>query len=129
MFPWAGSQNLICLQFLSELLTLCLCLPGKCTFCCAETGGEEFTLPVEADYQSENDRLSALVAEHKKLGHEIVVVMGVGFVGASRVLVLGTSYREDVGDTQIKTFFAAGYEVKGLGRGHMKRLKEEVAGK
>ena len=32
-------------------------------------------------------------------------------------------------DTQIKTFFAAGYEVKGLGRGHMNRLKEEVAGK
>jgi len=32
-------------------------------------------------------------------------------------------------DTQIKTFFAAGYEVKGLGRGHMKRLKEEVAEK
>jgi hypothetical protein len=31
-------------------------------------------------------------------------------------------------DTQTKTFFAAGYEVKGLGRGHMKRLKEEVAG-
>ena len=29
--------------------------------------------------------------------------------------------------TQIKTFFAAGYEVKGLGSGHMKRLKEEVA--
>jgi hypothetical protein len=24
---------------------------------------------------------------------------------------------------------AAGYEVKGLGRGHMKRLKEEVAEK
>ncbi len=180
----------------------------------------------------ENDRLSALVKEHKALGHEIVA--------ASRVLVLGASYREDVGDTrysgselivrkltemgadvqvhdpyvkhwwelekqdsypapghswsrffrnqeslsdlrvskdlkaslkgvdavilavrhdaykdlepeqfiamignpaviidcfamlsddQIKTFFAAGYEVKGLGRGHMKRLKEEVAGK
>ena len=32
-------------------------------------------------------------------------------------------------DDQIKTFFAAGYEVKGLGRGHMKRLKEEVAEK
>ena len=184
--------------------------------------GEEFPLPVEADYQAENNRLSALVAEHKKLGQEIVVVMGVGFVGAvmagiggyclpkdgglgvwsyhtlmgfeddifkitpmaidindtralhvaglvrdglrnqskivaaSRILVLGASYREDVGDTrysgseqiiamvgnpaviidcfvmltdiQIKTFFAAGYEVKGLGRGHMKRLKEEVAG-
>ncbi len=179
--------------------------------------GEEFTLPIEADYQAENDRLAA-----------------------SRILVLGASYREDVGDTrysgselivrkltemgaevqvhdpyvkhwwelekqetfpapghswsrffrnqesltdirvsqdlesslkgvdavilavrhdayqelepeqiiamvgnpaviidcfamltdtQIKTFFAAGYEVKGLGRGHMKRLKEEVAGK
>ena len=79
--------------------------------------GEEFTLPIEADYQAENDRLAA-----------------------SRILVLRASYREDVGnpaviidcfamlsDTQIKTFFAAGYEVKGLGRGHMNRLKEEVS--
>ena len=32
-------------------------------------------------------------------------------------------------DIQIKTFFAASYEVKGLGRGHIKRLKEEVAEK
>jgi hypothetical protein len=32
-------------------------------------------------------------------------------------------------DEQIKTFFTAGYEVKGLGRGHMKRLKEEAAEK
>jgi len=32
-------------------------------------------------------------------------------------------------DTQIKTFFAAGYEFIGLGCGHMKRLKEEVVGK
>ncbi|MCK5680348.1 hypothetical protein KAI46_06005 [bacterium] len=32
-------------------------------------------------------------------------------------------------DTQIKTFFVAGYEVKGLGRSHMKRLKEEVSEK
>ena len=123
--------------------------------------GEEFTLPTEADYKTENDRLSALVAEHKELGHEIVVV-------------LGASYREDVGDTRYSgselivrkltemgaevqvhdpyvkhwwelekqdtypapghpcpafSFFAAGYEVKGLGRRHMKRLKEETAGK
>ena len=29
-------------------------------------------------------------------------------------------------DTQIRTFLAVGYEVKGLGCGHMKHLKEEV---
>ena len=53
--------------------------------------GEEFPLPVEADYKTENVRLSALVAEHKKLGHEIVVVMGVGFVGAVMAGVVADS--------------------------------------
>ncbi len=221
--------------------------------------GEEFPLPVEADYQAENNRLSAFVcvrlcgsvanpkdgglgvwSYHTLMGFEDDIfkitplaidindtralhVAGLvrdglrnqsKIVAASRVLVLGASYREDVGDTrysgselivrkltemgaevlvhdpyvkhwwelekqetypapgqswssffrnqeslsdlrvskdlkaslkgvdaviidcfamlsdtQIKTFFAAGYEVKGLGRGHMKRLKEEVAEK
>ena len=59
--------------------------------------GEEFPLPVEADYKAENDRLSTLVAEHKKLGHEIVVVMGVGFVGAVMAGVVADSTDPETG--------------------------------
>ncbi|MBN2810102.1 MAG: GDP-mannose dehydrogenase [Deltaproteobacteria bacterium] len=59
--------------------------------------GEEFTLPVEADYQAEKERLSMLVAEHKQLGHEIVVVMGVGFVGAVMAGVVADSSDRETG--------------------------------
>lgn len=44
--------------------------------------GEAFSLPAEADYEQENKRLHRLVQEHRAQGREIVVVMGVGFVGA-----------------------------------------------
>lgn len=70
--------------------------------------GEQFPLPTPQDEAAEILRLQALVAEQRALGREIVVVMGVGFVGAvmagivaaSKVVVLGASYREDVGDTR-----------------------------
>jgi len=44
--------------------------------------GESFPLPVAGDYEKEYKRLKQLVKKHKKEGREIVVVMGVGFVGA-----------------------------------------------
>jgi nucleotide sugar dehydrogenase len=44
--------------------------------------GETFLLPSEADYQQEWERLAQLVDAQRKRGREIVVVMGVGFVGA-----------------------------------------------
>ena len=167
--------------------------------------GEEFTLPVEADYQAENDRLSALVCvrlcELRPKGVPLVVWINPKVLvhdpyvkhwwelekqdtypapghswsrffrnqeslseiriskdlkpslkGVDAVILAARhdAYRElepeqiiamignpaviidcfaMLSDTQIKTFFAAGYEVKGLGRGHMKRLKEEVAEK
>ncbi len=59
--------------------------------------GEAFVLPVEADYQVENDRLAALVKGHKELGHEIVVVMGVGFVGAVMAGVVADSCDRETG--------------------------------
>ena len=60
--------------------------------------GEEFPLPVAEDYQAENDRLEALVKEHKALGHEIVVVMGVGFVGAVMAGVVADSCDKETGE-------------------------------
>jgi nucleotide sugar dehydrogenase len=44
--------------------------------------GESFPLPKPEDYDKEFQRLQKLVAKNRKEGREIVVVMGVGFVGA-----------------------------------------------
>jgi len=44
--------------------------------------GESFPLPKPEDYAKEFQRLKKLVAAHRKEGREIVVVMGLGFVGA-----------------------------------------------
>lgn len=44
--------------------------------------GESFPLPAAGDYEKEYKRLKRLVKKHKKEGRGIVVVMGVGFVGA-----------------------------------------------
>ena len=44
--------------------------------------GEIFPLPGEEDYRLEFDRLQDLVKKQRQMGREIVVVMGVGFVGA-----------------------------------------------
>lgn len=44
--------------------------------------GESFVLPSEADLHEENKRLADLAAAHRADGREIVVVMGVGFVGS-----------------------------------------------
>ena len=44
--------------------------------------GEVFPLPKPEDYAKEFKRLQKLVAKNRKEGREIVVVMGLGFVGA-----------------------------------------------
>ena len=44
--------------------------------------GQVFSLPTEADYVQENEMLRSLIAKQRLMGREIVVVMGVGFVGA-----------------------------------------------
>lgn len=44
--------------------------------------GEKFPLPSNKDYVREYARLERLVKEQRQMGREIVVVVGVGFVGA-----------------------------------------------
>lgn len=44
--------------------------------------GEKFPLPQPEDYKAEFEKLSKRIAEERLKGREIVVVMGVGFVGA-----------------------------------------------
>ena len=53
--------------------------------------GEVFRLPEEKDYQKEFKRLQAIVKEQRLMGREIVVVMGVGFVGAVMAGVVADS--------------------------------------
>jgi len=44
--------------------------------------GERFALPAEKDYGPEMERLQALADKARAAGQEVVVVMGLGFVGA-----------------------------------------------
>jgi nucleotide sugar dehydrogenase len=53
--------------------------------------GERFPLPTADDLKTENKRLQTLVDEHRRQGREIVVVMGVGFVGAVMAGVIADS--------------------------------------
>lgn len=62
--------------------------------------GEKFKLPDEADYKQEYERLVALVNEQKKQGREIVVVMGLGFVGAVMAGVVADSVDKKTGESK-----------------------------
>jgi nucleotide sugar dehydrogenase len=59
--------------------------------------GEAFPLPGAADYRSEYERLAALVEQERRKGREIVVVMGVGFVGAVMAGVIADSLDRKTG--------------------------------
>jgi nucleotide sugar dehydrogenase len=56
--------------------------------------GEVFYLPNEDDYANEFLRLKNLVDSHRAQGREIVVVMGIGFVGAVMAAVVADSTDE-----------------------------------
>jgi len=56
--------------------------------------GEKFQLPSEEDYEAEYQRLCKLVEEQRSLGREIVVVMGLGFVGAVMAAVIADTENE-----------------------------------
>lgn len=53
--------------------------------------GEKFPLPGEEDYQLEFERLKSLADMHRAEGREIVVVVGLGFVGAVMAAVVADS--------------------------------------
>jgi UDP-N-acetyl-D-glucosamine dehydrogenase len=48
----------------------------------ASPSGEQFPLPDASEYAAEFERVKKLAAKARKNGQEVVVVMGVGFVGA-----------------------------------------------
>lgn len=59
---------------------------------------EAFALPSGKDYEAEFQRLKERVEHQKKLGREIVVVMGVGFVGAVMAGVVADSVDPNSGE-------------------------------
>jgi nucleotide sugar dehydrogenase len=58
-------------------------------------GGEKFPLPAPEAYGKELDRLEKRVAAERAEGREIVVVMGVGFVGAVMAAVVADAEDEN----------------------------------
>ena len=59
--------------------------------------GEKFKIPDEEDYRKEYLRLEKLAKAHRKEGREIVVVMGLGFVGAVMAGVVADSTSKKTG--------------------------------
>jgi len=59
--------------------------------------GERFNLPQETDYALEYDRLKEIVEARRREGFEIVVVMGLGFVGAVMAGVVADSIGSETG--------------------------------
>jgi UDP-N-acetyl-D-glucosamine dehydrogenase len=59
--------------------------------------GEQFPLPLPADDAAEMKRLRQIVVEKRSAGMEIVVVMGVGFVGAVMAAVVADAVDKETG--------------------------------
>ena len=57
--------------------------------------GEKFSLPQKSDYSVELERLKELVQQARSDQKEIVVVMGVGFVGAVMAAIIADTTDED----------------------------------
>ena len=60
--------------------------------------GEKFKIPDEYEYKKEFERLTALSKAQKEQGREIVVVMGLGFVGAVMAGVVADSVDKKTGE-------------------------------
>lgn len=56
--------------------------------------GEQFPLPTQEEYKEEFNRLKDIADKQRKLGREVVVVMGVGFVGAVMAAVIADTVDE-----------------------------------
>lgn len=61
--------------------------------------GEKFPVPGKQDYQSEKERIAKLVTQARTEGKEIVVVMGVGFVGAVMAAIIADTTDKVTGNS------------------------------
>jgi nucleotide sugar dehydrogenase len=82
---------------ISEPITSNLCSTDEDQSISTSPDGEVFPLPVENDYTQENTRLRGLADEQRAMGREVVVVMGVGFVGAVMAGVVADSVNPEGG--------------------------------
>jgi hypothetical protein len=57
--------------------------------------GEKFPLPKPEEYKAEYESLEKRVAEERAKNREIVVVMGVGFVGAVMAAIVADTVDKD----------------------------------
>jgi len=62
--------------------------------------GERFALPKPEEYAGEASRIAQLAQAARERGLQVVVVLGVGFVGSVMAAVIADSEREDTGDPQ-----------------------------
>ncbi|HLP71391.1 MAG TPA: nucleotide sugar dehydrogenase [Bacteroidales bacterium] len=60
-------------------------------------GGEKFALPKPADYKTEFESLKERIDSERAKGREIVVVMGVGFVGAVMAAIVADTVDKKTG--------------------------------
>ncbi len=58
-------------------------------------GGEKFALPCKEEYAGEYERVERLAAAARKEGKEVVVVMGLGFVGAVMAAIVADTVGKD----------------------------------
>ncbi|MBN1788265.1 MAG: hypothetical protein JW806_07705 [Sedimentisphaerales bacterium] len=59
--------------------------------------GEKFTIPEKSEYAAEMERVTKLADAARKEGKEIVVVMGVGFVGAVMAAIVADTVDKETG--------------------------------
>ena len=64
----------------------------------ASPDGKQFPLPTDEDYAREFDQLKRLVSDQQLKGREIVLVMGLGFVGAVMAAVVADSTDKSTGE-------------------------------
>ncbi|MBL7113880.1 MAG: hypothetical protein ISS19_18220 [Bacteroidales bacterium] len=57
--------------------------------------GEKFRIPSKEEYKTEFDMLKSRVKSEREKGREIVVVMGVGFVGAVMAAIVADTVNEN----------------------------------
>ncbi len=62
--------------------------------------GDKIPLPQKDDYAREFKKLSGIAARQKAAGKEIIVVMGIGFVGAVMAAVIADSTDKKTGDAR-----------------------------
>ncbi len=65
-----------------------------------DPAGDSFPLPRKEDYAMEFKRLEKIVKKQRQAGREIVVVMGVGFVGAVMAGVVADSEDRKTGESK-----------------------------